>query len=159
MFAAVGALSLAGSTAASAQTTGTHTVTFEVQKINVISASGAASLTITTAVPGSAPTQATAVGTPTYSVSSNDAGSKITIGLGTGNDMPTGVTLTATLAAPSGATSVARALSATDQDAVTGITTVVGSNLAVTYTLDATIAAGIIASATRTVTLTIVAGT
>ena len=74
--------------------------------------------------------------------------------------MPSGTTLTANLAAPSGATSAgAVALSTKAADLVTGISTLNASGLAITYSLSATTAAGVVASTVKTVTLTIVNGT
>lgn len=71
--------------------------------------------------------------------------------------MPTGVTLTATLAAPAGATSVGPvALDVTARDVVTGIGRSVTSTQSITYQLTATVAAGVIPSSNRTVTLTII---
>jgi len=138
-----------------AQSSANQTVTYEVQTINQIAVTGSPSLTITTATAGSQPTEVTATGS--YAITVNDTARKITIGLN--SDMPTDVTLTATLAAPTGATSAgALTLSSTAQDAVTGITCVIGSALNIAYALDATVEAGVVASANKTVTLTIVAG-
>ena len=73
--------------------------------------------------------------------------------------MPSGVTLSASLAAPTGATSVGPvALTGTAQDLVTGIATLNESGKVITYNLSATSAAGVVASASKTVTLTITAG-
>jgi hypothetical protein len=153
MFVACGAVCLA-SGAAHAQTA-TQAVGFQVQAINVLSAAGTPSLVITTAVPGSQPTQATASGS--YSITTNDSSRKITVEIDA--NMPTGVTLGATLAAPgTGSSAGAVTLSTTPADAVTGIYRVIGSSLAISYTLDATVSAGIVPAGSRTVTLTIVAG-
>lgn len=154
-YIAGGVLALAISGVAHAQTA-TQTVGFEVQTINQISvAAGSPSLVITTAVAGSQPTQATAASS--YSITTNDTTKKITIEID--QNMPANVTLKATLAAPSGGTSAgAKTLSTTPVDAVTGVGKVVGSGLAINYTLDATVAAGVVAADTRIVTLTIVAG-
>lgn len=71
--------------------------------------------------------------------------------------MPVGVTLTATLNAPAGATSLgAIALDVTARDMVTGIPKNTNSTQAITYQLSATVLAGVIPSSSRTVTLTIV---
>jgi hypothetical protein len=156
MFFAVGALSLVAGGAASAQTA-TQSVTYQVQAIQVVSVSGdPGALIISTAVPGSAPTQVSDA-TTTYAVTTNLTGSKITGSLNTA--MPAGVSLGVTLAAPTGATSVgAVVLTAVDQDLVTGITTLAESAKTITYTLDATVTAGVIASASKTVTLTVTGG-
>lgn len=154
LVAAAGALSLVAS-AAFAQTA-TQTVTFQVNAINQISVSGAPSLTITTASAGSAPTSATD-NVSTWSVTTNQSTAKITGSLSAA--MPTGLTLSANLAAPSGATSAGlTALGASAVDLVTGITKLNASGLGLTYQLDATTAAGVVASSTRTVTYTITGG-
>ncbi|HXT13989.1 MAG TPA: hypothetical protein VN706_00065 [Gemmatimonadaceae bacterium] len=154
-FAAGAALMLVALSGVS-QAQATQTVTFAVQEINQISASGSPSLTISTATAGSQPTQATATGH--YAITTNDSTRKITIALD--DTMPTDVTLKATLAAPaaSGASAGALTLTKVAQDAVTGITQVAESNLLISYTLDALVTAGVVNSSTRTVTLTIVAG-
>ena len=70
--------------------------------------------------------------------------------------MPVGMTLTATYAALGGGTSSGPvALDATARNMVTNIGTVFGGTAAITYALSATVAAGVVASQTRTVTLTI----
>jgi hypothetical protein len=134
--------------------TATQTLAFQVQAINVLSATGSPSLTITTATPGSQPTQATDAGS--YAITTNDSSRKITIQLD--SDMPTDVTLKATLAAPPNGTSAgAVTLSHTAVDAVTGIYRTLGSSLAINYTLDALVTAGVVAPGVKTVTLTITA--
>lgn len=71
--------------------------------------------------------------------------------------MPAGVTLTANLAAPGGATSLGPvALTTTPRDVVTGIGFAITSR-SIAYQLSATLAAGVVPVQTRTVTLTIVA--
>jgi len=73
--------------------------------------------------------------------------------------MPTGVTLSATLGAPSGATSAgAKPLGTTAVDLVSGISKLNASGLALSYQLDATAAAGVVASTSRVVTFTITGG-
>jgi hypothetical protein len=136
----------------------TQTVTFEVQAINQMSVSGnPAGLAVNAAVAGSAPTPATDAST-TWAITTNQTGTKVTAALDL--DMPAGVTLTANLAAPAGATSAgAVALSSTPADVVTGITKLNEAGKTITYTLSATAEAGVVASDTRTVTYTIVAGT
>jgi hypothetical protein len=148
-------LTVAG-TAAQAQTA-TQTVTFAVNAINQIAFTGTPSLTITTAVAGSAPTSVTDA-TSSWAVTTNQSGAKITASIPV--DMPTGLTLSSNLAAPSGATSAGyQALSSTAVDLVTSITKLAQGTLGVTYKLDATAAAGVVASATRVVTYTITGGT
>ncbi len=155
LFAAAGALSLFASAAAFGQTA-TQVVTFQVSAINQISVAGAPSLTISAAVAGSAPTSVTSA-VSTWSVTTNQSTAKITGSLSA--VMPTGLTLSANLAAPAGATSSGlTALTATTVDLVTGITKVNAAGLGLTYQLDATSAAGVVASSTRTVTYTITGG-
>ena len=135
--------------------TATQTVTFQVNAINQVAVTGAPSLTINTAVAGSAPTPATA--TVTWAVTTNQSTAKITASIPTA--MPTGLTLSANLTAPSGATSSGlTALTTTAADMVTGITKVNAGSLDLVYQLDATTAAGVVASGTRVVTYTITGG-
>jgi hypothetical protein len=132
-------------------------VTYEVTAINELSVSAAtAALTVSTATAGSAP-DAVSDATTTYAITTNEEGRKITGAINTA--MPAGVTLTANLAAPTEGTSIgAVALTATAADLVTGISTLNESGKVITYGLSATSAAGVVAEATKTVTLTITAG-
>lgn len=140
---------------ASAQAT--QTVTFQVDAINKISVSGSpAAMAINTAVAGSAPTSVTNAAT-TWAVTTNQTGSKVTAAIDLA--MPAGVTLSLLLVNPTGATSSTVALGTIAADAVTTITKLNESAKTVTYTLAATSAAGVVASASRIVTLTMVAGT
>jgi hypothetical protein len=142
--------------AAQAQTA-TQTATFAVNAINQIAFVGAPSMTITTAVAGSAPTSVTDA-LSTWAVTTNQSTAKITASIA--SNMPAGLTLSSTLAAPAGATSAGiKALSTVAADMVTVITKVAQGALLVTYQLDATPAAGVITSATRVVTYTITGGT
>src|SRR5882672_4488457 len=97
---AVLALGIAG--AAQAQTA-TQTVTFQVDAINQVSVSGSPSLIINTASAGGAPTSATSAG-HAWAVTTNQTGAKITASIGSA--MPTGLTLSTNLSAPSGANSL-----------------------------------------------------
>lgn len=148
-------IGLAG--AAFAADTATQSVTYEVTAINELSVSGnPGALTINAATAGSAPTSVTDTST-TYAITTNQTARKITAAIDTA--MPLGVTLKANLAAPTGATSAgAVTLGTVAADAVTGITTLNESGKAITYTLDATAAAGVVTSASKTVTFTIAAG-
>lgn len=153
--AAAGILTVALSTAAMAQTA-TQTVTFQVDAINQISVSGSPTLDINTAVAGSAPTSATSSGN-SWAVTTNQTGAKITGSIA--SNMPAGLTLSATLTAPAGATSAGKlALSSTAVDLVTTITKLNAGGLGLTYDLDATAAAGVVTSSTRLVTFTITGG-
>ena len=141
--------------AAQAQTA-TQTVTFAVNAINQIAFTGAPSLTITTAVAGSAPTSVTDASSA-WAVTTNQTGAKISASIP--SNMPAGLTLSANLAAPTGATSASfQSLSTVSVDLVTAITKLAQGSLTATYKLDATAAAGVVASATRLVTYTISGG-
>jgi hypothetical protein len=141
-------------TAASAQTA-TQVVTFQVDAINRVAFAGSPSLVINTATAGSNPTDATAGAT--WAVTTNQTNMKVTASIGSA--MPAGLTLSVDLTAPAGASSTASALSTTAVDLVTGINQLAQNGLAVSYTLQATPAAGVVASTTRTVTYTITSGT
>ena len=144
----------AAATTAHAQTA-TQSVGFEVQAISQIAFTGSPSLVISSATAGSAPTSAT--GSATYAVTTNETNQKITAEID--SDMPSGVTLSVNLAAPSGASSAgAVSLGTAAQDVVTGISTLNASGLSVGYTLSATSAAGVVPADSRTVTYTITAG-
>ncbi|MBB4635439.1 hypothetical protein [Longimicrobium terrae] len=139
---------------ASAQTA-TQTVSYEVSAVNEISVSGSPSLVISAATAGSGLTSASASGT--YAITTNETDRKITAEID--SDMPSGVTLSVSLAAPSGATSAgAVTLSSTAVDVVTGVSTVNQSGLNITYGLSATVSAGVVSAGNRTVTYTITAG-
>ena len=141
---------------AQAQTT-TQTVNFAVNAINQIAFVGAPSLTITTAVAGSAPTSVSNAAS-TWAVTTNQTGAKITASIPLA--MPAGLTLSSSLAAPAGATSAGfLALGTVAVDLVTVITKLAQGSLGVTYKLDATAAAGVVASGSRVVTYTITGGT
>jgi hypothetical protein len=137
--------------------TATQTVTFAVNAINQIAFTGAPSLTITTAVAGSAPTSVTDV-TASWAVTTNQTGAKITANIPLA--MPAGLTLSSSLVAPTGGTSAGfLSLGTTAVDLVTGITKLAQGSLGVSYKLDATAAAGVVASTSRVVTYTITGGT
>lgn len=150
----IGALVL--SPLAFAASSATQTVTYEVAAINEISvSSGALSLTVNAATAGSAPTMASDA-TTTYAITTNELARKITGDIDT--NMPAGVTLSVELAAPAGATSAgSQTLSTVAADLVTGIATLNESGKTITYELAATSAAGVVASASKTVTLTVTA--
>ncbi len=142
---------------AMAATSATQTVTYEVTAINAITVSGnPAALTVNAATAGSAPT-AVSDATTTYAITTNEIGKKITGAINT--NMPAGLTLTVNLVAPTGGSSAgATSLSSVAADLVTGITTLNESAKTITYNLSATSAAGVVGSASKTVTLTIVDG-
>jgi hypothetical protein len=155
-FLTIGAVvALAGIRTASAQTA-TQTVTFQVSAINQVAVTGAPSLVINAAAAGSAPTSATAAGN-SWAVTTNQSNAKITASISAA--MPTGLTLSANLGAPAGASTTGLvALGTAAHDMVTGITKLNASGLPLTYQLDATTAAGVVTSATRVVTYTITGG-
>jgi hypothetical protein len=155
-FASLFAVAAAALAATDAQAqTATQSVSYEVSAINEISVSGSPSLVINDATPGSGLVSASAAGT--YAITSNQTNRKITARIDT--DMPSNVTLTVQLAAPSGATSAgAVSLNSVDKDVVTGISNVDQSGLSISYGLSATVAAGVVAAGNKTVTYTITAG-
>ncbi len=155
-FLTIGALvAFAAVNTASAQTA-TQTVTFQVTAINQIAVSGSPSLVINAAAAGSAPTSVTASGN-TWSVTTNHSTASITASIASA--MPAGLTLSANLSAPAGATSTGlTALGVTAVNVVTGITKLNSAALGLTYQLDATAAAGVVSSSTRVVTYTITGG-
>lgn len=135
----------------------TQTVIYAVSPINEISVSGnPGALTVSAATAGSEPDQVTEA-TTTYNITSNGTGKKITGAIDTA--MPSGVTLVINLAAPTGATSAGDVtLGTTAGDLVTVITQKAESAKTITYKLSATVAAGVVTSAQKTVTLTVTDG-
>jgi hypothetical protein len=151
--AAVGAAALVFGAAAFASNSATQTVSYEVQAINEISTSGnPEALVVTTATAGQQPDMVSNAVT-TYAITTNQA-RKITASLE--SDMPSGVTLKANLA--SGGTSAGDVvLSSTAADVVTAVGPIAESGKSITYKLSATVDAGVVASAAKTVTFTIAA--
>ena len=138
---------LAGAASLSAQTA-TQNVTFQVDAINQISVAGSPSLVINTATAVSNPTQASAAAT--WAVTTNQSGAKITASINSA--MPAGLTLQVNMTAPAGGSSAgAQTLTTTAVDVVTGITKLAQSGIAIGYTLDATPAAGVVSSTSKTV--------
>ena len=140
-----------------AANTAQQTVTFQVDAIDEISASGnPANLVVNTAVPGNQPDDDTDNST-SWAVTTNGANKKMTGDVNA--NMPANVTLQTNLTAPTGGSSAGdMSLSTTAADLVTAITQVAESGLTITYTLSATIDAGVVAQDTRTVTLTLTDG-
>jgi hypothetical protein len=154
----VAVLCLAGfgvSNAAAQSDSDTMTVNFQVDVISVIDISGSSvSLTINSvnSVGGGV---ANATDSSTYAITNNDTGKKITGALDSA--MPSNVTLTLSLGAPTGAVSEGtKTLSDSATDLVTSIEGVNQTGLAMSFTLSATVAAGVQDAATRTLTLTLV---
>ena len=139
---------VAGQGDASAQT-----VDFQVQEVAEVALSGAVSLTINDSTPGVGLINATS--NNTYSITSNGASKKIQGALNTA--MPSNVTLKLNLAAPStGASSGTQTLTTTPVDLVTSIEPVNQAGLSAVFTLEATVAAGVVAPANRILTLTVI---
>jgi hypothetical protein len=152
--ATVAALTVLGTTARAQA--GTESVSFAASAINLVAFVGAPSLTINTAVAGAAPTSVTN-GTASWAVTTNQSFAKITARIPA--NMPAGLTLSVNLVAPAGAVSAGyKALSTVSVDVVTGVTKVAQAGMLVTYRLDATAAAGVVAAANRVVTYTITGG-
>lgn len=120
-----------------------------------LSVSGSpAQMTVSAAVAGSAPAAVSNTNT-SYSISKNPTSGHYAITASINTPMPAGVTLTAALAASQGASAGAVALGTTAQNVVTGISKKM-SNQSITYTLTATVAAGVVPVTTRKVTFTLV---
>ena len=136
-----------------AASSATQTVTYEVQAITEFSVSGNPSaLIVNAATAGSEPTAVTDA-TTSYNVSTNSASKKITGAINTA--MPSNTLLKVTLAS-SGATSAGQVtLSTSAQDLVTGINTLAEGSQTITYEFSATVDAGVVSSASKTVTLTV----
>lgn len=131
-----------------------QSVTVQVSTITEVSVSGAVTgLTVNAAVAGSDPTPATNAST-TYNVTSNGINKKITGVLNLA--MPTGITLTVTLASASATSAGEKTLSTTATDLVTAMNKMKDSAQTITYKLSATAAAGTMESTVKTVTFTIV---
>lgn len=109
---------------------------------------------ISTTVAGSQPTPITNSVTTYFVKAKNSAGpQKISAALN--SPMPPGTTLTIQLAPSSGATSLGPvSLDMTDRNVEINIKKDNGSTLGITYVFTATVAAGVVPSQTRTVTLT-----
>jgi len=131
--------------------TALHSTATHAQLLSVSGNPGA--LDVVGATPGSNPNSVSNAST-TYTVT---VVFRAKIAVSINSAMPSGLTLRVTLAAPSGAVSNGPiTLSTTAQDAVNGIPLgTVLSTRGVTYSFSATAAAGVVASTTRTVTLTL----
>ena len=149
-------LLLAGTSVKGQAQSSAQNVSIAVNAINQIAFTGAPTLAISTATAGNAPTSAVDA-TATWAVTTNQTGAKIVASIPT--TMPPGLTLSARLAAPTGASSASfQPLGTTAVDLVTGISRLAQSSLGVTYRLDATPTASIVNSAFRIVTYTITGG-
>lgn len=151
---------LVGAASAATAQTATQTVTFAVNAINRIAVSGPASLTINSATAGSQPTSASSTGL-TWAVTTNQTNQKVTAELtvASGGNMPAGLTLSATMAAPAVGTSDGPlSLSTTPVRLVSGLTQVAQGGMALTLALDATVAAGTVPSTSRDILYTVTTG-
>ena len=136
----------------------TQTVTYEVTAINELEVSGnPAELVVGSATAGSEPSAAQDTST-TYLITTNcgtDA-KRITAIISAGGDMPENTTLKITLAAPAGASASQQTLVSTEaKNVVENIDGVASHGHQITYDFSATVAAGVIGSAQKTVTLTL----
>lgn len=148
--ATLAALSLIGTTLAGNTTT--QNVSFTVAAVAEISVSGnPGAMAIVAPAAGSTLSSVTDA-TTSYAITTNQTGQKITAAIDSA--MPSGVTLTVGMQAPTGATASTVTLGTVAGDAVTGISQLSASNLTITYTLSAELSAGDV-SGSRTVTFTV----
>jgi hypothetical protein len=123
---------------------------------SIVVSGNPAALRITAAIAGSQPTSVSN-GSTTYTVVTLNPNKTYKITGQINAAMPTGLTLTASLAAPTGATSLGPvALDITARDLVTGIGRNITATRSITYQLSATALAGVVSSRSRVVMLTIV---
>jgi hypothetical protein len=121
---------------------------------NSISLTALGTLTISVATPGGQPVTSTN-STGKYSVQAVSGRMKVSAQLDT--PLPSGVTLTITLAAPSGAVSLgATALSTSSHDVVRYIPVGDYANLSVTLALSSSVTAGVVPFSTSHIILTLV---
>jgi hypothetical protein len=151
---AVAGLICATSGIALASDTATQTVTYEVEAINELSVSGNPGALIVDAATAGEEADAATDSATTYAITTNGTNKKITGAIDTA--MPSDVTLTANLTTPTGGTSAgAVTLTAGAQDLVTGITERAETK-GISFELSALVTAGVVPSATKILTLTIV---
>jgi len=149
IFLGLSGTALAGNTAE-------QTVTYEVTAINELSTSGnPGALIVNSATAGSQPNEVKDTST-TYAITTNCKKNAKKITAAIDSAMPKKTTLKITLAAPTGGTTKGqKTLSTSAVNVVTGIDAVASSGHQITYDFSATAAAGVVASNTRTVTLTL----
>lgn len=115
-------------------------------------------LRVSTAVAGAQPVPVSNA-TTTYTVTTPNPNRPHKVLAQLNAAMPAGLTLTGEFAPPPGATSLGPiALDMTARDVVTGIPRNTNATQGITYTLTATVLAGVVPPASRIVTLTIVRG-
>lgn len=113
-------------------------------------------MNITTAVAGSQPTAVVNTATTYFVRAKRPSGTQRIVGR-INTPMPANTSLTILLGTPAGAVnSGALALTTVDQTLVTNIEKLNGDTFTITYTFTATVAAGVVPSQSRTVTLTMV---
>jgi hypothetical protein len=145
-------LLVAGS--AFAANTDNQIVTLQVAAINEIAVSGdPGALIVNTATAGAEPDTATDNSTD-YGITTNESNKRITGVVDAA--VPANTELYIFLVAPTGGTSTGDVqLTTSAADLVTGISTLAETNNTITYKYYASVAAGVVASTTRTVTLTL----
>ena len=115
-------------------------------------------LRVSTAIPGSEPVAVSNAST-TYTVTTPNQGRTHKVVAQLNAAMPVGLTLTATFDPPAGATSLGPiAVDMTARDVVTAIPRNTNSTQLITWTLTASVLAGVVPPTSRIVTLTIVRG-
>lgn len=146
---------LLGSGAASAQTnTDTASVNFTISAVSLIDIAADVDLTIdsVTSVGGGL---ADATDTTTYAITNNQSTMKL---VGKIDSTITDADIKVNVTAPSSGTSAGTVtLSTTDQDLVTAVGTTDQSGVDMTFTLSATVSAGVV-SGTKTFTMTLTSG-
>ena len=115
-------------------------------------------LRVSTAIAGSEPMAVTNAST-TYTITTPNPNRPYKIAAQLDAAMPVGITLTATLEPPPGATSLGPIpLDMTARDVVTSVPRNTNATQLITYTLTATVVAGVVPPSSRIVTLTVVRG-
>jgi hypothetical protein len=140
---------------ANAGNSDTTSVSFDIQAINELTVNNASvTLTISSALAGSQPNNATT--TASYNITTNCTANSKKLTGAINSDMPSEVSLQVQVAAPSGATSLNYvSMSVTAADVVTGIDATAAPNLQIDFKMTANVSAGVVTSATRTLTLTL----
>jgi len=134
----------------------TISVSFTIDPINEINIAGTSvTLTVNAAVAGSQPTQVSQ--STTYSISTNCTANSKKLTAVINSAMPSGITLSLNVTAPTGASSTGTTtITNVAADVVTGIDAVAQSDIAMTFYLNATAAAGVVSAASKTLTFTLV---
>jgi hypothetical protein len=140
---------------AQVQAYATQVVRLEIRPINQVALSGTTTFTL----PARSGSQAEIVtsASASYAITTNEENRRILVALD--EHMPSGVTLTMRMAAPSGARAgESVTLSADPQVAVTGISRLNARDLGIDFTLRTAASAVIPSTVTRTVRVTLVSG-